>query len=98
MSPEIRLQRAEAAALMAFPYLWRNGSEEQRWSAWLQRFYYHLVAEARKGNPDLSWKSMSTMATLYSGRMVEPVILREAMVVVVSSLPEKYQHHLFKHL
>jgi hypothetical protein len=98
MSPEIRLQRAEAAALMAFPYLWRNGSEEQRWSAWLQRFYYHLVAEARKGNPDLSWKSMSTMATLYSGRMIEPVILREAMVVVVSSLPEKYQHHLFKHL
>lgn len=97
-SPEVRLQRAEAAALMAFPYLWRPETPEQRWSAWLLRFYYHLVAEARAVNPRLSWKSLTTMATLYSGRIIDPIVLRDALVVVVSTLSVKFQHHLFKHL
>jgi hypothetical protein len=97
-SAEVRLQRAEAAALMSFPYLWKNGSREQIWSAWLLRFYYHLVAEARAANPRLSWKSLTTMAMLYSGRLVDPIVLRDAMLVVVSVLPSKFQHHLFKHL
>lgn len=95
---EVRLQRAEAAALMAFPYLWRPHSQEQRWSAWLLKFYYSLVREELEYTPQLSWKSLTTMATLYSGRLITPVVLREAMVGVVISLPSDFQHHLFKHL
>jgi hypothetical protein len=98
LDPAIRLQRAEAAAFMAFPYLWHENEAWQLYAVALLAYYY-LTLERMAVYGTQSFKTMTDFCKIYSGMYhVCALDIREFIFRVVENIVPVLKQQLIRYI
>lgn len=98
MDPIIRLQRAEAAAFMALPYLWHEREDWQIFATSLLAYYYFVLEEMSVFGTH-TFKTLTEFCKIYSGMYhVDALDIREYILGVVDKLSPVFQQQLIRYI